>query len=422
MRTAAAAILLILICGTAGRPHGVSADERSPAFPRIDSRLKAGEPVKVVCLGDSVTGVYYHTGGRRAYPEMLELALKRLYPDAKVTVINAGISGNSTRNGLARLDRDVLELKPDLVTVMFGLNDMVAVPVEEYRTNLMAIAERCRKQGAEVLFCTPNAIFDDGGARTTAKLVEFCGAMMDAGKELGVPVCDCYAAHVSTRERDAAAWRLMMSDAIHPNMDGHKLNAVAIARTISGRETSLDSVESLQPAIPRTLARLKGNEPVRVLAMSPLDAVVEKALRAIAPDAKVEVTGWSTEGKTLQQLEAEAKEVRGKNVDLVVIAIPEAITPGEEPIERDLASFIWTLNWSLSFGHQEWDVIVVAPSVLDAELGPPDEKAEAFTRRMVKAQDLSLIGRDINDARSPEEIISNWIRAQRSRKVEESAR
>jgi len=31
-------------------------------------KLKANQPVKIVCLGDSVTGVYYHTGGRRAYP------------------------------------------------------------------------------------------------------------------------------------------------------------------------------------------------------------------------------------------------------------------------------------------------------------------------------------------------------------------
>lgn len=414
MRTITLVILLVLASGTAGL-RSAMADESVSAFPRIDSRLKAGEPVKVVCLGDSVTGVYYHTGGRRAYPEMLELALKRLYPDAKVTVVNAGISGNSTRNGLSRLDREVLDHKPDLVTVMFGLNDIVGVPVEEYRTNLKTIAERCRKQGAEVLFCTPNAIFDDGGTRTTAKLVEYCGTMKEVGKELGVPVCDCYAAHVSARERDAAAWRLMMSDAIHPNMDGHKLNAVEIARTISGRETSLDSVEPLQPAIPRTLKRMKEGEPLRVLAMTPVDEVVEKALRAVAPNSKVEVIRWPTEGKTLQQLEVEAKEVRGKPVDLVVIAIPAAITPGEKPIESNVASFIWTLNWSLSFGHQEWDVIVVAPSVLKAEPGPAEQKAEAFTRRMVKAQDLGLIGRMKGDGRKPEEIVGEWLKGQSGR-------
>ena len=47
-------------------------------------------------------------------------------------VINAGISGHTTTEGLARLDRDVLQHKPDLVTVSFGLNDMIRVPEEQF--------------------------------------------------------------------------------------------------------------------------------------------------------------------------------------------------------------------------------------------------------------------------------------------------
>ena len=53
--------------------------------------LVAGkEPVRIVCIGDSITGVYYHSGGMRAYPEMLQIALQKLHPKAKVTVRNAG--------------------------------------------------------------------------------------------------------------------------------------------------------------------------------------------------------------------------------------------------------------------------------------------------------------------------------------------
>ena len=44
----------------------------------------------IVCLGDSVTGVYYHTGGRRAYPEMLEVAIKQVIPKAKMNVTEGG--------------------------------------------------------------------------------------------------------------------------------------------------------------------------------------------------------------------------------------------------------------------------------------------------------------------------------------------
>lgn len=62
---------------------GAPGDPATPAIPRTAELLRAGnDPVRIVCLGDSVTGVYYHTGGRRAYPEMVQVALKRLYPNA----------------------------------------------------------------------------------------------------------------------------------------------------------------------------------------------------------------------------------------------------------------------------------------------------------------------------------------------------
>ena len=115
----------------------------SQTLPRTAEKLAANQPVKIVCLGDSVTGIYYHTGGRRAYPEMLAVALKMQYPQADVTVINAGISGHSTVDGLQRLQKDVLDHKPDLVTVMFALNDMVRVPIPEYQANSAESSSEC---------------------------------------------------------------------------------------------------------------------------------------------------------------------------------------------------------------------------------------------------------------------------------------
>ena len=79
---------------------------------------EAKEPVRIVCMGDSITGVYYHSGGRRGYPEILGLALQKIYPAANIMVRNAGISGDTTQGGLARLQRDVLTHKPHLVTII----------------------------------------------------------------------------------------------------------------------------------------------------------------------------------------------------------------------------------------------------------------------------------------------------------------
>ncbi|MGE5192491.1 MAG: SGNH/GDSL hydrolase family protein [Deltaproteobacteria bacterium] len=409
-------VVLIAACVFVTGRRLVDSAESERSLPRLAEKLAAAQPVKIACLGDSVTGVYYHTGGRRAYPEMLPHALEQAFPGSRVAVVNAGVSGNSTHDALKRLQKDVLDHKPDLVTVMFGLNDMVRVPIADYQANLKTIVEKCRGIGAEILLCTPNAIIETGG-RPTARLIEYCAAMKEVGKQLNVPVCDCYAAHAALRERDPLAWRLMMSDPIHPNMDGHKLNAVAICRSISGREVSLKTIAPLQPAIPRTLARLRAGEPIRVLAMAPYDRMIEKALQASVPGAKVETTAWATADQSLGQIEEAAKTVRAKPHDLVLVAVPAAVTPSEDPPpEAGIASYSWILNWSLSFGHQEWDVVALAPSVLKADLSEAERSAEEFTRRMVAAQDLSLTARAAGDRSPPEKILENWLRDQVSKK------
>src|SRR5439155_5523619 len=113
-------------------------------------------------------------------------------------------------------------------------------------------------------------------------------------REQKVPVCDCYAAYDAVGTRDYPTWRLLLSDEIHPNMDGHKINAEEIARAIGGRPVSLSDVGPPQPAIPRTLSRLRAGEPIRVLAMPPYDELIGPALKKLVPSARVEVTPWPT--------------------------------------------------------------------------------------------------------------------------------
>ncbi len=209
---------------------GIAAAQ-TPASKTADLLRSAAEPVRIVCLGDSVTGVYYHTGGRRAYPEMLQVALKRLYPNTQVDVINAGISGNTTIDALKRLDSDVLAHKPHLVTVMFGLNDMTRVPLPEFEANLTTIIGKCRESGAEVMLCTPNSVTDTPG-RPTAKLIEYCAAIRAVGGRENARVVDVYAACEAVRSKDSFDWLMLMSDEIHPNAAGYDVMAERVAEPL----------------------------------------------------------------------------------------------------------------------------------------------------------------------------------------------
>ncbi len=366
------------------------------------------QPVKIVCIGDSITGVYYHTGGRRAYPEIIEVALKRAYPKAKVHVVNAGISGNTLPQGLARLQKDVLDHKPHLVTIMYGMNDMTRFSLEDFKKNLSQMIDRCRKAGAEVLLCTQNSIID--GGRTNKKLAEYTQAIHEVGKDQKSPVADCHAAYKAIRARDAREWSLLLSDEIHPNMDGHKLFARAICRSITGKDDALKDVGPPTPAIPKTLSLLNGGKSIKVLAMPPFDKVIAPALRKINPDAKVDVTVWPTEGQTLAQLEQAARKVRSMGIDLVIVAVPLSADADSE--EKFIRSYSWVLNSSLSFAVQQWDVIAIPPSTVEPKLNGKERQRDVLIRRLIAAQDLSAVTRAANDESSLEELVANWLKKQ----------
>jgi lysophospholipase L1-like esterase len=372
-------------------------------------KLRAGETVRIVCFGDSVTGLYYHTGGIRAYTDMLGLALQRAYPGAKVETINAGISGHNTVNALERMERDVLQHKPTLVTVMFGLNDMVGVPLDQYRANLETIIDRCHAAGADVLLCTPNDVITTTG-RPTEKLVQYCDVIRDVGRTRKVPVCDCYNDMEALRGVDALAWRLLLSDEIHPNMDGHQRMAEALVRSITGQHVSLADVPPPAPAIPRTLSRLAAKETIKVLAMPPLDTLIGPVLKDDYPDAVLDITTWPTADKTLAELDRDAKErVREFRPDLVLVSVPRSARFDSQ--ESFISSYTWIMNWSLSFGAQEWDCVAVHPSVVDPD--HPDAEEDQLIRHLVRAQDLTLIDRDSQDERPAAELLGDWFRSQR---------
>lgn len=385
------------------------AEQHPVGVPRITQQLLSGEePVRVVCFGDSVTGLYYHTGGRRAYTDLLQIALERVCPRAQVTTINAGISGHNTRQALSRIDRDVLAHNPSLVTVMFGLNDLVGVPAEEYRANLRTIVDKVQATGADVVLCTPNSVITTP-ARPVPKLEQYCDVVREVAAEMQVALCDCYAVYETIREQDADDWRLLMSDEIHPNSDGHKVIAQQITQTITGREVSLSDVAPLRPALPHTFAKLKAQQPLKVLAMQPFDQSVTAALKTLSAESAVEVVEWEVEGKSLGLLEKEAKtKVRNLKPDLVVLAPPHTATA--ESREQWIRSFSWIMNWSLSFGRQEWDVVVVHPDVV--EPATTAEEHSALVRQLVAAQDLTLIDRPPAGTQDAATVFREWLQRQ----------
>ncbi len=112
------------------------------------SAAAAEKIVRIVALGDSLTAGFGVAVGD-AFPQQLEAALRKR--GQAVRVINAGVSGDTTAGGRARLDWALAE-KPDAVIVELGANDALrGLPPAMTRANLDAIVTRLKAQGIRVL-------------------------------------------------------------------------------------------------------------------------------------------------------------------------------------------------------------------------------------------------------------------------------
>ena len=108
----------------------------------------AREPIRVAFLGDSLT-VGWGLAPAQAYPALV--GARMAASGLAVRVLNAGVSGDTTAQGLARLE-GVLAARPDLVVVALGTNDALrGRPPARLAADLEAIVVRCQHAGAHVV-------------------------------------------------------------------------------------------------------------------------------------------------------------------------------------------------------------------------------------------------------------------------------
>jgi acyl-CoA thioesterase I len=148
-----AAALAVAIAGCKGKPAPEPAATPSaatspePATPVPAPPVRDDRPV-IVAFGDSLTAGYGTDAGN-SYPDFLEQDLNA--KGFHYHVINAGVSGNTTKDGLDRLD-DVLALKPVVVIAAFGGNDgLRGLPIDSTRKNFDQIVSTLQRAGIKVV-------------------------------------------------------------------------------------------------------------------------------------------------------------------------------------------------------------------------------------------------------------------------------
>jgi lysophospholipase L1-like esterase len=210
-------------------------------IPKTLAKLKAGQPVTIVCWGDSVTAGGNASQPALRYVDVFAAGLRSRFPQAKIDVQNISLGGSNSRQWLhpdrspyqglrgseskAQFDL-VLRAKPDLVTIEF-VNDAGLSPALVDQT-YGEILDRLNPIGAEVILITPHF--------TMWRMMGFKG-MREAERRPYVLALREFASQHQVALADAAArWQHLAAEGIpyitllhntinHPDDRGHRLFA-----------------------------------------------------------------------------------------------------------------------------------------------------------------------------------------------------
>ena len=221
---------------------------------KTGERVKNGESVVLAFFGDSVThGEFEFTNGYKESVHRPELVFHKLLSDrikaefgTEVTVINAGIGGNFSDDGLARIQTDVLDKKPDFCCVMFGTNDVTNArkgqeALDKYAQNMKEIISKLQAQNIEVVLMTPGMLCSRGvkgfkggwwfihkyyeSLQKGGKMDQYVDAMRKVAKEMNVPVADAYAEWKRLEKSGVDTTAMLVNGMNHPTAEAHKIFA-----------------------------------------------------------------------------------------------------------------------------------------------------------------------------------------------------
>jgi lysophospholipase L1-like esterase len=199
---------------------------------------------KLLLIGDSVTdcdrarpvgeGLFNALGN--GYVRDIDSILQAAMTAHPVRVVNMGTSGNTVRDLKARWQTDVLDQKPDWLSVMIGINDVWrqfdtplqpenGVPLEEYETTLNELLSFVRPMLKGLVLMTPFYIEDIASDRMRSRMDEYGEAVKRTAERHEAIFVDTQAVFnraLKYRHSASIAW-----DRVHPNAAGHMMLAKA---------------------------------------------------------------------------------------------------------------------------------------------------------------------------------------------------
>jgi lysophospholipase L1-like esterase len=204
---------------------------------------------KLVMIGDSVTdcgraqpvgeGLFNALGN--GYVSLVDSILTVLYPERSIRVVNMGLSGNTVRDLKMRWQRDVIEQKPDWVSIMIGINDVwrqfdcprqkeIHVYPEEYSATLEEIIVQTKPIVKGIVMMTPYYLEPNREDAMRKRMDQYGAIVRDIAtrhQTLFVDTQEEMNGILNHYNANAIAW-----DRVHPNHIGHMALAKAFLASV----------------------------------------------------------------------------------------------------------------------------------------------------------------------------------------------
>lgn len=198
---------------------------------------------RIVFFGDSITG-------QRLYTSFIESYLTGRFPEYDLTFVNAGVGGDTVQKALTRVERDVLSVKPTMVIIAFGMNDVVYVQENEnlaewYKKNYIELADRLHAHGARILLLGPNPVDDDyQNLRNQNDLEILTNTLISFAAEHNLTAIDMFhpLRDLLRKAKGAKKEIVLIPDGVHPNPAGHVAMAYVILTSLSAPDMVADIV------------------------------------------------------------------------------------------------------------------------------------------------------------------------------------
>lgn len=191
-----------------------------------------------VFTGDSITHGAKHTHGSRSYVEHFAERVRWEERRLQDVVINTGISGDKADGLLRDFEWRVARFKPDVVSIMIGMNDCTRGPGnhDEFREQLRELVRRTRASGAEPVLHTPN-ITAPSAATERGDLPAYAAIVAEVAREQQTVLVDHWESW-KTACQDSQTLGHWLNDPIHPNPRGHRELAILTFKALGLYDTN----------------------------------------------------------------------------------------------------------------------------------------------------------------------------------------